>query len=244
MAILNRFPRFYFTAIRVVFCFSLRNFWRFQAFNPGNRVIRDSRFCAAKVMTLPRRNAVESYANVCTGFQKSSALMHLYYLKHSSESIAYEIWSVFSFSENWYLSLQDQHIRGQTLPLMHETKYRQFCANLARNLRQICATAPSQENPSEISGPKIPKFRGWNLANPSTTIPYPTFCLPLINPGNCNAPKLCRRKSLCCSSAVGSHKSSITARVSGRPGFYCQQIRWLFASWEPCATKTLRSWVP
>ena len=39
MAILNRF------------CFSLRNFWRFQACDSGNRAIRDSRFatlCAAK----------------------------------------------------------------------------------------------------------------------------------------------------------------------------------------------------
>ena len=31
------------------FCFSLRNFWRFQARDSGNRAIRDSRFCAAKL---------------------------------------------------------------------------------------------------------------------------------------------------------------------------------------------------
>ena len=36
----------------------------------------------------------------------------------------------------------------RTLPLMYETKYRQFCANLARNLRQICATPPSWTPPS------------------------------------------------------------------------------------------------
>ena len=30
----------------------------------------------------------------------------------------------------------------RTLPLMYETRNRQFCANLARNLRQICATPP------------------------------------------------------------------------------------------------------
>ena len=30
------------------FCFSLRNIWRFQARDSGNRAIRDSRFCAAK----------------------------------------------------------------------------------------------------------------------------------------------------------------------------------------------------
>ena len=36
----------------------------------------------------------------------------------------------------------------RTLPLLHETKYRQFCANLARNLRQICATSPSRTPPS------------------------------------------------------------------------------------------------
>ena len=36
----------------------------------------------------------------------------------------------------------------RTLPLMHEAKYRQFCANLARNLRQICATPLSRTPPS------------------------------------------------------------------------------------------------
>ena len=33
----------------------------------------------------------------------------------------------------------------------YETKYRQFCANLARNLRQICATPPSRMTLLEIS---------------------------------------------------------------------------------------------
>ena len=36
----------------------------------------------------------------------------------------------------------------RTLPLMYEMKYRQFCANLARNLRQICATPRSRTPPS------------------------------------------------------------------------------------------------
>ena len=35
-----------------------------------------------------------------------------------------------------------------TLPLMYETKCRQFCANWTRNLRQICATPPSRTPPS------------------------------------------------------------------------------------------------
>ena len=34
------------------------------------------------------------------------------------------------------------------LSLMHKMKYRQFCANLAHNLRQICATPPSRTPPS------------------------------------------------------------------------------------------------
>ena len=42
------FPRFYFTAIRLFFGFSLRSFWRVQARDSGNRAIRDLRFCAAK----------------------------------------------------------------------------------------------------------------------------------------------------------------------------------------------------
>ena len=39
----------------------------------------------------------------------------------------------------------------RTLPLMYEMKYQQFCATLARNLRQICATPPSRTPPSRDS---------------------------------------------------------------------------------------------
>ena len=52
------------------------------------------------------------------------------------------------------LSENDLQIRDKfatilrTLPLMYETKYRQFCANLALNLRQICATPPFWTPPS------------------------------------------------------------------------------------------------
>ena len=44
------------------FCFSLQNFLRFQARDYGNRAIRDSRFCAAKVLsaTLSTREALSS----------------------------------------------------------------------------------------------------------------------------------------------------------------------------------------
>ena len=52
------------------------------------------------------------------------------------------------------LSEIDFHICDQfatilrTLSLMHETNYQQFSANLARDLRQICATPPSRTPPS------------------------------------------------------------------------------------------------
>ena len=45
----------------------------------------------------------------------------------------------------------------RTLLLMYGTKYRQFCANVARNLRQICATPPLANAP--FSGFLIYMFR-------------------------------------------------------------------------------------
>ena len=39
-----------------LFCFSLRNFWRFQARDSGNCAILDSRFCAAKFRGAQIRN--------------------------------------------------------------------------------------------------------------------------------------------------------------------------------------------
>ena len=41
------------------FCFSLRSFWRFQARDSGNRAIRDSRFCAAKQVSLAARRCIK-----------------------------------------------------------------------------------------------------------------------------------------------------------------------------------------
>ena len=51
------------------------------------------------------------------------------------------------------LSEIDFQIRDKfaTIPLMYKMKYRQFCVNLARNLRQICATPPSRTPPSRDS---------------------------------------------------------------------------------------------
>ena len=40
-----------------------------------------------------------------------------------------------------------------TLRVMHETKYQQFCANLARNLRQICARPPLRTQETPDPGP-------------------------------------------------------------------------------------------
>ena len=49
MAILNRFPRFYSTAIRLNFWLLPAEFLAIPARDYGNRVIRDSRFCATKL---------------------------------------------------------------------------------------------------------------------------------------------------------------------------------------------------
>ena len=39
-----------------MFCFSLRNLWRFQAGDSGNRAIHNSRVCAAKFVSLVQEN--------------------------------------------------------------------------------------------------------------------------------------------------------------------------------------------
>ena len=45
--------------------------------------------------------------------------------------------------------------------------------------------AALKQKSSKMSGPEIPKFSAWNLANPSTTIAYPIFCvLTLGDPGS------------------------------------------------------------
>ena len=49
------------------------------------------------------------------------------------------VFACFQFCDNFATSLR-------TLPQMHQTNYRQFCANLARNLRQICATPPDERS--------------------------------------------------------------------------------------------------
>ena len=53
---------------------------------------------------------------------------------------------------NW-LSNSRQFFR--TLCVIYEMEYQPFCANLAVNLRQICATPPSRTPPSRISVRKI-----------------------------------------------------------------------------------------
>ena len=59
MAILNQFSAilllFRFDSL---FCFSLRNLWRFQARDSRNHAICDSRFCAAKAKTKAQTIAV------------------------------------------------------------------------------------------------------------------------------------------------------------------------------------------
>ena len=44
-------PRFSFSQNSTLFCFLMRNFWRFRAHDAGNCAIRDSRFCVAKRCT-------------------------------------------------------------------------------------------------------------------------------------------------------------------------------------------------
>ena len=50
MAILNRLTAILLYCDSTFFGFSLQSFWRFQARDSGNCAIRDSRFCAAKVL--------------------------------------------------------------------------------------------------------------------------------------------------------------------------------------------------
>ena len=47
MAILNRFSAILLFCDSTHFCFSLQNFWQFQAGDSGNCAVRDSRFYAA-----------------------------------------------------------------------------------------------------------------------------------------------------------------------------------------------------
>ena len=75
MAILNRFSTTLHCCDSTHFCcFSLRNFWRFQARDSGNRAIRDSRFCAAKeefIKVLALRNR----SDFCTRFPRQDKEM-------------------------------------------------------------------------------------------------------------------------------------------------------------------------
>ena len=59
------FPRICFTVIRLIFCFSLRIFWRLEALDSGNCAIHDSRCCATEFRVVPLDLSARAISAIC-----------------------------------------------------------------------------------------------------------------------------------------------------------------------------------